>query len=126
MMNKHMLTIALTMLTHPVCAAELQNGDVMYCTSDFFYGATPRDSKVHPYVAENFRISLSKTSVKFGSSGYFKDTVMPIEKLKPWAATAQDDDSTFQLHTYNEEISFTYASSNSFAMALMKGSCNKF
>ena len=126
-MNKHLLAITLTLMSNPVLSADINIGDVMFCTSDFFYGTNVNKvNEIKRYNNENIRLSITNTAIKFGTSGYFADSEMPIRDFKQWTVTAQDKYSTFELDAYQSKISFYYASANPFGMALMRGSCDKF
>jgi len=129
-MKKLLAIITLALLSNPVMSADLKIGDVLYCTSDFFYGTDVNNiTEVKRYNVENFKLSISQNSVDFGSSGYFRNTSMPTREIKMWSVIAQDEHSTFGLDTQrlgSKDIFFNYASANPFGMAMMKGTCNKF
>lgn len=124
--RKILLFFAISFICNPVLAADLKVGDVMYCNSEIFYGALPSDADIKRFKAENFRVNVSKDTIVFGSSGYFSDTNMQIKELQSWRLIAQDEYSTFSLNAYAENTSFTYASANPFAMAVIRGTCDKF
>jgi hypothetical protein len=114
-------------LASPTLSADLNVGDVVFCTSDIFYGTNVNKAdEIKRYKNESIRLSISNNAIKFGTSGYFADSEMPIRDFKQWTVTAQDKYSTFELDAYQSKISFYYASANPFGMALMKGSCDKF
>ena len=126
-MKKLLAIITLALLSNPVMSADLKIGDVLYCTSDFFYGTNVNNiTEVKRYNVENFKLSISQNSVDFGSSGYFRNTSMPTREIKMWSVIAQDEHSTFGIDAQSNDIFFNYASANPFGMAMMKGTCNKF
>ena len=126
-MKKLLAIITLALLSNPVMSADLKIGDVLYCTSDFFYGTNVNNiTEVKRYNVENFKLSISQNSVDFGSSGYFGNTSMPTREIKMWSVIAQDEHSTFGIDAQSNDIFFNYASANPFGMAMMKGTCNKF
>ena len=126
-MRKLLAIITLALLSNPVISADLKIGDVLYCTSDFFYGTNVNNiTEVKRYNVENFKLSISQNSVDFGSSGYFSNTSMPTREIKMWSVIAQDEHSTFGIDAHENDIYFNYASANPFGMAMMKGSCDKF
>ena len=113
----------------PLYSAELYVGDVLYCASDYFYGSEKINANsLVRYKTENFKLSVSNNSLRFGSSGYFKNSSMPFRLRNEYQIIAQDDYSTFRIESSfnSDELIFTYASANSFDMGIMKGSCNKF
>ena len=126
-MKKLLAIITLALLSNPVMSADLKIGDVLYCTSDFFYGTDVNNiTEVKRYNVENFKLSISQNSVDFGSSGYFRNTSMPTREIKMWSVIAQDEHSTLGIDAQSNDIFFNYASANPFGMAMMKGTCNKF
>ena len=127
MMRRLFLIIAIALVSTPSFSSDLAKGDVLFCTSDFFYGTNvDKADEIKRYKNESIRLSISNTAIKFGTSGYFADSEMPIRDFKQWTVTAQDKYSTFELDAYQSKISFYYASANPFGMALMRGSCDKF
>lgn len=126
-MSKSFLAMAIISLSNPALAADLIVGDVLYCTSEFFYGTEVDDlSKVARYDQQNFRLKIFDKSIDFGSSGYFSNSSIPLKELEVWGLNAQGENSTFRLFAYEGDISFNYASANPFGMAIMRGTCDKF
>ena len=126
-MKKLLAMITLALLSNPVMSADIKIGDILYCTSDFFYGTNVNNTnEVKRYGVQNFKLSISNNSVDFGSSGYFSNTSMPTREIKIWSVIAQDEHSTFGIDAHSNNILFSYASANPFGMAMMKGSCDKF
>ena len=126
-MTKTFLAVAIISLSNPAIAAGLKVGDVLYCTSDYFYGSDVDNlNNVVRYKTQNFKLRVSDSSLVFGSSGYFSETTIPVVEFQPWKVIAKDEFSNFQLGAYSNNISFNYASANPFGMALIKGTCDKF
>ena len=132
MIMKHLIIKFLSMvmvafLSSPALSADLNVGDVVFCTSDIFYGIDgDKSSEVKRFKNENFKFNLTKSTIKFGSSGYFSNSAMPVKVLNSWSVTAQDEWSTFEIDVWEGKISFYYASANPFGLPLMRGNCDKF
>ena len=126
MTTRSVLIISLALLSTPSFSSDLATGDVLFCTSDFFYGVQGSEADAKRYKSENFRVNITQNAIKFGGSGYFKNTSMNVKKFKSWEVLAQDEYSTFVINTISSNISFYYADANPFGMAFMRGTCDKF
>ena len=126
MIRRLLMIIALALVATPSLSSDLANGDVLFCTSDFFYGAEGVEADAKRYKSQNLRVNISQNLIKFGGSGYFKNTSMNVKKFKSWEVVAQDEYSTFVFGTIGSKISFYYAGANPFGMAFMRGNCDKF
>ena len=80
-MTRSFLIIAFALVSTPSFSSELSTGDVLYCTSDFFYGVVGSEADAKRYKSQNFRVNISRNAIKFGGSGYFENTSMNVKTI---------------------------------------------
>ena len=128
-MTKHLaiLIAFLMMIGSQVSAKDYELGAVFYCNEEVSaFVNVLNDWKLKQTRPAQFRFTLVKQAdgsaiVKFGSSGYFKDTQMTV-KRRDWKLEAADSYSMFVL----ADGRFTYGGANDFNAFFRTGTCDKF
>ena len=138
-MMKHLSIKALTCsaliaFTNPVNAnmfGGYKVGDVLYCESESGAFVQAPDYEFKRWITQKFRFKIvSEEIIRFGSSGYLKDSEF---KIVDWFDPNEDGilDMYLEAKTYVEYFNlldgrFTYSSTSPYDLSMLTGTCDKF
>ena len=109
-------------------------GDVYYCQMTNFLGITPKGEKKN-YTLEKFQFKLDQTknAMVFGSTGYFKDSVIELVKGRNWPTVeywyAHYTDSMAYFNdsmAYFNKGKFLFTDNSSLGAVSLSADCDKF